>query len=64
LKERKDVKKGKIKRKVCVWKRKKEKNRKERKKNKCMYERMKERRKREKRSGNKDMRGTNKVKEK
>jgi hypothetical protein len=34
------------------------------KKEKYVYERMKERRKREKRSGNKDMRGMNQVKEK
>jgi hypothetical protein len=46
---------GKIKRKVCVWKRKKKKNIKERKKNKYMYKRIKERREREKRSGNQDM---------
>jgi hypothetical protein len=53
-KREKDVKRGKIKRKVCVWKRK---ERKMKSKEKYMYERMKERRKREKRSGKKDIEG-------
>jgi hypothetical protein len=61
--EKKMSREGNIKRKVSVWKRKKEKNRKVKKeKNMCMRER--KRREREKRSGKKDMRGMNQVKEK